>query len=214
MGQKREEAEGVRRWGFEKEGPRGGGFPKRGRMGGSWCLGRRGRRERKNGQGSKGAGDRALGYMRVIHNVSPVSGVVALAPVSGRLMEMTSAHLQLLRTQANSSQMPRLFPWQRRVTWAAPVEIRHGGGACPEVRQTGLLGDDSLSCRHLASSSYHRCGETTLTQNCSPTPRRTGSPERRSHAGRTCAGGASAAAGGHRAQTGTVPPSPRPAART
>lgn len=78
---------------------------------------------------------------------------------------------------------------------------------------TGLLSDDSLSCRHLGSSSYHRCGETALTPHCSPTPRRTGSPERRSHAGRTCAGGASAAAGGHRAQTGTVPPLPRPVVR-
>lgn len=72
------------------------------------------------------------------------------------------------------------------------------------------LGDDSLGRRHLASLLYCWCGEAALTPHRSPIQRRTGSTERRSHAGRTRAGGAPAAARGHRAQTGTTTPAPRP----
>lgn len=68
------------------------------------------------------------------------------------------------------------------------------------------LGDDSLGRRHLASLLYCWSGEAALTPHRSSIQRRTGSPEHRSHAGRTRAGGAPAAARGHRAQTGTTTP--------
>lgn len=133
-------------------------------------------------------------------------------------MELTlTPRLRLWGSPINPSLEPRPLPWQRRLAQTAPgrgweVASRRRGGpgsasASPPRRR---FSRPPPSCELVVSSVRG----AALTQHRSPSARRTGSPERRSHAGRTRAGGAPAAARGHRAQTGTATPAPRPAARS
>lgn len=189
-------------------------------MGGSGGLGRRGRRERGTGLWSEGEwaqsrGVRAGGVWRAERLTSLRRRSLSSCVWSAHGTAPTRP--PLLRSPANASRALRPLPWQRRLARASPAgkrwEVMSRIGAGPEVRQPRLLGYHSLGRRHLASLSYCRCEKTLSTQQGSPTLRRTGCPERRSHAGRTRAGGAPAAARGHRAQTGTTSPAPLPAAR-
>lgn len=97
---------------------------------------------------------------------------------------------------------------------------REGAGSCitkkgrSRKRVSFPSSATTLSAAAILRACLSAVRGAALTQHRSPSARRTGSPERRSHAGRTRAGGASAAARGHRAQTGTATPAPRPAARS
>lgn len=78
---------------------------------------------------------------RVMQNFLPVSGVAATVPVSGPLMELPPARLQLLGTPANLNPAPRSLPWQRHQAPAAPT----GAGAEVTFGERGGSGSASAS---------------------------------------------------------------------
>lgn len=163
-------------------------------------------------------GARAVGCVRRAsgewYRTSPQSPASQPQPLrSGGLLELPAARQRLRASPTNPSPVPRALPWQRRLAQKAP-----GRGQEVASRRRGSPGSASASppprrlCRpppswELVVSSVRGAA---LTQHRSPSARRTGSPERRSHAGRTRAGGAPATARGHRAQTGTATPAPLP----